>query len=90
MQVVNGAGITARETDAADTGMLWNLASAGRYQDGEGLARVKRLKKVVVVFGSVHGTFHPVFLFPGVCPPDPSLRCDVGTVDFEWLTDLAA
>jgi hypothetical protein len=58
LQVVQESGITARETDS-DT--HWNLASAGRYQDGEGIGRVKRLKKVAVVFGSVGGAFFSFF-----------------------------
>lgn len=85
MEVVNETGITARETGAAET-MPWNLASAGRYQDGEGLVRVKRLKKVVVVFGSVQGTFQPCFL--GVCPLVDHLCTARLEVGFGWLTDL--
>jgi hypothetical protein len=58
LQVVQESGITARETD---DGTHWNRASAGRYQDGEGIGRVKRLKKVAVVFGSVGGAFFCFF-----------------------------
>jgi len=52
LEVFKKSGIAARETDT-DSDSAWNLAGAGRYQDGEGLARVKRLRKVVLVFGSV-------------------------------------
>jgi hypothetical protein len=53
LQVVDKSGITASGTEETDS---WNLAGAGRYQSGEGLARVKRLKKVALVFGGVEGT----------------------------------
>ncbi|KAK4120037.1 hypothetical protein N657DRAFT_636913 [Parathielavia appendiculata] len=54
LQVSNASGITARETDM-DLGadVSWNLASAGRFQSGEGMVTVKRLKKVALEFASV-------------------------------------
>jgi hypothetical protein len=58
--VVSGAsrssGITASETKV-DSGLPWNLASAGRYQDGKGLTGVKHLTKVTLEFGSIKGMF---------------------------------
>ncbi|KAK4033070.1 hypothetical protein C8A01DRAFT_50286 [Parachaetomium inaequale] len=62
LQVVDKSGITASETEGTES---WNLAGAGRYQSGEGLGRVKRLKKVALVFRGVEGTssFSFYFLF---------------------------
>ncbi len=43
------------EADAGSE-LSWNLASAGRYQRGEGLEVVKRLRMVTLEFASVNGT----------------------------------
>jgi hypothetical protein len=56
LQGINGASIRAKETDPTGS-RDWNLAGAGRYQCGEGMVRVKRLKMVTVEFASVEGTF---------------------------------
>jgi hypothetical protein len=40
----------------SDAEGAWNLASAGRFQDGEGMVAGKKLKKVVLEFQGVAGT----------------------------------
>ncbi|GAB1312830.1 hypothetical protein MFIFM68171_03040 [Madurella fahalii] len=48
------AGAVPESTDRGNAGPAWNwnLAGAGRYQHGEGLVRVKRLKIMTVEFAS--------------------------------------
>lgn len=74
LQVAGVSGVTARETDA-EGGEVWNLASAGRYQGGEGLVGVKRVKKVALEFRGVEGTSFSFSFFP-----------PYNTVGNDWLT----
>jgi hypothetical protein len=55
LEVVNASRITAMGTEGGAEGP-WNLASAGRYQGGEGMVAGKKLKKVVLEFQGVEGT----------------------------------
>ncbi len=56
LDVTGASGMTASETNPEElSGMGWNLASAGRVQDGEGMLEVKRLKMVTLEFGAVEG-----------------------------------
>lgn len=56
LEVAGTSGMTASETINSPE-LPWNLASVGRYQDGEGLGVVKRLKKVALEFASVEGAY---------------------------------